>query len=197
LKAFIYTSAIALTLFTGSAFGQTYNPTKSDEATRNTASGTFAVPNNSGKDNTGIGHRTMPVLTTGIRDTATGSGAGAGLTTGQENSLYGYRAGTSLKFGSANTMMGADAGWRMTNGTSNTILGYSACNMLTTGANNTCIGAGAGAAVTGIGNVIIEHPGKVGESYGVHIGSAAHTKVTVGAYDLADFDARLKACEAK
>lgn len=60
-------------------------------------------------DCTGIGFKTLPLMTSGIRNTAVGSLAGAGVTTGSQNTLIGYNSGGGTT-GSYNTTLGYQAG---------------------------------------------------------------------------------------
>ena len=96
---------------------------------------------------------------TGVSNTALGTGAGASLSTGTLNSLFGVNAGTSVSTGVSNTAVGYDAGGGSYNVSFATYVGYQAgrnvqsngCTAVgnsalqgvgtsTTGSNNTGLG---------------------------------------------------------
>ena len=138
----------------------------------NTAVGAGALLANTGDNNTAIGAAALLSNTTGINNTANGGLALYANTEGQSNSAFGRDALASNitggyntavgrwalldhETGNFNTAIGAEALISDVDGRWNTAIGYRALWLNTSGRFNTGVGFGAGADITGDGNVCI------------------------------------------
>ena len=132
-----------------------FSNTASDD---NTAIGTGALFFNalSGR-NTAIGRAALFANTNGANNTATGYEALLSNTEGSSNTADGWTALGSNTVGNSNTAVGLNALGDNTSGSDNTAVGLQALANNSSGDDNTAIGRGAGASVTGSGNVCIGH----------------------------------------
>ena len=108
----------------------------------NTFLGDDALLNNTGPDNTAIGHLALTSNTTGNANTAVGSNALASNTTGFRNTANGFDALGTNTTGSDNTAIGFNA-LSDSNGTNNAATGAFALSFNTTGNANTANGVEA------------------------------------------------------
>ena len=108
----------------------------------NTFLGDDALLNNTGPDNTAIGHLALTSNTTGNANTAVGSNALASNTTGFRNTANGFDALGTNTTGSDNTAVGFNA-LSDSNGTNNAATGTFALSFNTTGNANTADGVEA------------------------------------------------------
>ena len=108
----------------------------------NTFLGDDALLNNTGPDNTAIGHLALTSNTTGNANTAVGSNALASNTTGFRNTANGFDALGTNTTGSDNTAIGFNA-LSDSNGTNNAATGTFALSFNTTGNANTANGVEA------------------------------------------------------
>jgi Chaperone of endosialidase len=139
------------------------NQSKGD-GVQNTAIGTAALLFNTvGFNNAAVGTAALLNNTEGNANTATGSFALSANITGTSNTASGFGALQSNTTGMSNTANGVSALSDNTTGNGNTANGISALLSNTTGALNTAVGAGAGANITGNGNVCIGQ-GVLGEA---------------------------------
>lgn len=107
-----YTAAVANDGSSNSAFGSEalHQLGASAASSNNTAVGAEAlIGTTHTSDCTGIGFKTLSLMTSGTRNTAVGSLAGAGVSTGSNNTYVGYNTGGSTT-GSYNTAIGYQAG---------------------------------------------------------------------------------------
>ena len=104
--------------------------------------GDDALLNNTGPDNTAIGHLALTSNTTGNANTAVGSNALASNTTGFRNTANGFDALGTNTTGSDNTAIGFNA-LSDSNGTNNAATGTFALSFNTTGNANTANGVEA------------------------------------------------------
>jgi len=97
-----------------------------------------------------IGHSSLKVLTTGIKNTAIGFESGLATSTGSNNTYVGYEAGQGAS-GSENnnTGIGKQSLFAVTTAESNVAVGTNTLDELTTGGYNTAIGANALHALDG------------------------------------------------
>jgi len=162
----------------------------------NTATGAYALFNNTASDNTAVGFNALGFNTGGVDNTATGVQALYGNTVGGDNTADGSHAlshndtGTrntatgfhALDFntnGNRNTAAGDIALFDNTTGSNNTAVGDSALQNNTVGSNNVALGFLAGSGVTTVDNVIAigaaaENVGGtcyIGNIYGQHSSS--------------------------
>ena len=107
-----------------------------------TCLGDDALLNNTGPDNTAIGHLALTSNTTGNANTAVGSNALASNTTGFRNTANGFDALGTNTTGSDNTAIGFNA-LSDSNGTNNAATGTFALSFNTTGNANTANGVEA------------------------------------------------------
>jgi Chaperone of endosialidase len=139
------------------------NQSKGD-GVQNTAIGTAALLfNTGGFNNAAVGTAALLNNTEGNANTATGAFALSANITGNSNTANGFGALQSNTTGFSNTANGVSALSDNTTGNGNTANGISALLSNTTGALNTAVGAGAGANITGNGNVCIGQ-GVLGEA---------------------------------
>lgn len=191
LKA--YSALVCLVaLGSGPAFGQTWNPVKSD-GMNNTAVGTDALLNpnldaDGGCHNTASGADTLTADTSGSYNTATGFGSltsnlggnnntGLGAetlytnTSGSGNTASGYQALYSNETGNNNAAFGALALVQNRSGIRNTAIGTGAL-AANRGSYNTALGYDAGQALsTGTDNIDIANVGVAGESHTLRLGT--------------------------
>ncbi|MCE9507441.1 MAG: tail fiber domain-containing protein [Alphaproteobacteria bacterium] len=155
-------------------------------ATGNTAVGyqalfggdTVTEANNSGLNNTAVGHRALMLNKNGDGNTAMGEGALFSNMTGARNTAIGYRAledNSGTGTGTAPNCLAF--------GFDNTSLGYQAGNIgKNTGCQNTFLGAGTGLANNHLTNVTaIGYGAAVVSSNTVQIGNFSITDVFIGA----------------
>ncbi|MDC0411218.1 tail fiber domain-containing protein [Luminiphilus sp.] len=134
---------------------------RSDDALSNTATGAFALLNNTtggfntasgyqalssnteGESNTASGYAALYTNTTGIRNTASGVFALFNNITGNDNTAVGRAALYNNTEGFTNTASGMDALFANTTGSQNTASGYRALYNNITGINNTASGHAA------------------------------------------------------
>lgn len=92
----------------------------------------------------GFGGQALLLLSSGISNTAVGSGAGAAITATSGNTMIGHNAGAALN-ANHNTCLGYFAGNGITSGAGNTVVGSNSPTTMgpTSGANNIVIGRGA------------------------------------------------------
>jgi hypothetical protein len=197
--SFLTAAALSLVLYSP-AWSQTYNPTASDPVTGNTAVGTRAVPNNSGKWNVSTGQDALGKLVSGKRNVAVGVGSGRICATCSENVAVGTDALRSSTNTIGNTAIGDTALKSVTTGTLNTAVGWWSMSNLKTGERNIAIGYGAGTAVTGSQNIAIGADGVTGASNTVWIGQpGVHTKMILIDVDvlakIKELEARIKVLE--
>ncbi len=88
--------------YTSTGFGQTFIGYRAGY-TSNPSSTTIGY-------NTGVGHQSLFLLTTGVENVAVGDASGYNLTTGTYNSFFGPGAGFSVTSGSKNTILGNYSG---------------------------------------------------------------------------------------
>ena len=100
-------------------------------------------PMNTGTDNVGIGADTC-LSTSGLRNTAVGSGSLNALTTTDDNTAVGALALTSCIDGFRNTALGAGSLANMTTSSNNVAVGFQSMFNATIPTFNVCIGALAG-----------------------------------------------------
>lgn len=107
----------------------------------NSLLGSATPTNNTGVDNTAVGHSTGIALTSANRCSMLGGGVFSSLTTGSDNTGIGYAAGTNtnaLTTGSSNTFLGSQTGVSVIGA-----IGFS---------NMTAVGAGA---IVGTANTVV------------------------------------------
>ena len=131
----------------------------------NTGVGAAALLANTGDENTATGAGAL-LSNTGYQNTANGSFALFLNTIGFYNTAIGGMALQNNTNGEENTANGAFALFYNTTGNYNTAIGSSALEHNITGESNTAIGAGAGASISGSGNVCIgaEMSGQAGQN---------------------------------
>jgi hypothetical protein len=121
----------------------------------NTAVGWFSLKSNvEGQFNTALGAGTL-VNNTASRNTAIGGAAMFRNSGGSFNTAVGMLSLFTNSTGHSNTAIGESALFHNTTGYGNTANGISALLDNTTGTLNTAVGGGAGANITGSGNVCI------------------------------------------
>jgi fibronectin-binding autotransporter adhesin len=114
----------------------------------------------SGANNTGVGYKTLTMISTGHDNVALGYQALLNDTTGSNNTAVGGQAmqntpGTNVT-GSSNSAFGNGALFNVTSGNRNQAFGLSALNGLTSGDNNVAIGYQAGSNITtGYANIVL------------------------------------------
>jgi hypothetical protein len=114
---------------------------------------------------TGVGANVLSALTSGAFNTAGGFVSQGAVTTGGNNASWGAGSFTTL-----------------TTGSSNSAFGNSALNFLLSGSNNSALGLAAGTNYTGAesNNIVIGHPGVLGESNAIYLGlSGTQTKTVI------------------
>ncbi|NMH29197.1 tail fiber domain-containing protein [Flavobacterium silvaticum] len=125
-----------------SAFG--FWALKDNTGSFNTGIGTYALRNNSsGTYNSSLGYESLMQNTTGIQNTAMGASALYFNSTGIRNTAFGYRALRSNTTAERNTAVGTSALTANTTGYSNTAVGDGALAGNTTGIRNVGIGQSA------------------------------------------------------
>ena len=134
--------------------------------------GALPVQSATSSNNTAVGYQALNVNTTGVQNTALGSGALLKNTTAANNTAVGYQALKLNVTGTWNTAVGSNAlysntasyntavGYSALNdntGSNNTAFGFYALYDVTTGSNNTALGYDVGSTTlaTGSGNVLI------------------------------------------
>jgi hypothetical protein len=106
-----------------------------------------------GNYNTAVGHETLPALTIGNYNTCMGRQAGQGIVSGSENTFIGF-INSQISTGSGNTCIGSQS------------------SSSVSGNWNTVIGANIGVYnAAESSNVLLQHPGVLGESNTMHLGS--------------------------
>jgi Chaperone of endosialidase len=129
----------------------------------NTAVGWFSLKSNiEGQLNTAVGAGTL-FNNTASTNTAIGGAAMFSNTGGNSNTAVGMLSLFTNSTGYSNTAIGDSALFHNTTGNGNTANGISALRSNTTGTLNTAVGGGAGANITGSGNVCIGQ-GVLGEA---------------------------------
>ena len=129
----------------------------------NTAVGWFSLKSNiEGQLNTAVGAGTL-FNNTASTNTAIGGAAMFSNTGGNSNTAVGMLSLFTNSTGHSNTAIGDSALFHNTTGNGNTANGISALRSNTTGTLNTAVGGGAGANITGSGNVCIGQ-GVLGEA---------------------------------
>ena len=162
--------SILLLLTAAPLSAQTYNPTASDPATGNTATGSGAVKNNAGRWNVATGKDAFGLVTTGTWNTGIGTGAGRVCASCSENVAVGGEALRSTTASAANVAVGRRSMQLTTAGSSNTGLGYWTLYSNKIGDRNLAIGGTAGFWTTGSDNILIANVGVTGESHTIRLG---------------------------
>ncbi len=90
--------------------------------------------------NTAVGTGTLAFNTSGLHNTAIGAESSAFSTTGKENTTVGYRSGYALIGGDQNSFLGWGAGNTVTTGNNNIAIGYQAQVPTAAGINQLSIG---------------------------------------------------------
>jgi uncharacterized coiled-coil protein SlyX len=156
----------------------------------NTAVGWYSLfSNTEGSFNTATGAGSL-LFNTGDNNTAFGAAALLFNSIGTENTAVGTTALLENTTGSSNTATGNFALRRNTTGTNNTANGSQALSFNNTGNNNTAMGAGAGALITGSGNVCIGAfvSAAAGETDHTYIRNINTTSVSGGGTDSVTVD---------
>ena len=143
--------------------------------------------NTSGTFNTALGSSTLALNLDGANNIAVGSVALARNASGSNNSALGVEALSFNDSGGANTAVGSNAlrgnfsGSNNVaigavalnqnfNGQNNTAIGMQALASNEVGSNNVAVGFQAGSSTDGDDNILIRHPGVVGESKTIRLG---------------------------
>ena len=156
----------------------------------NTAVGWYSLfSNTEGSFDTATGAGSL-LFNTGDNNTAFGAAALLFNSIGTENTAVGTTALLENTTGSSNTATGNFALRRNTTGTNNTANGSQALSFNNTGNNNTAMGAGAGALITGSGNVCIGAfvSAAAGETDHTYIRNINTTSVSGGGTDSVTVD---------
>ena len=138
----------------------------------NTANGVLALLSNTdGIANTAVGYTALFSNTLGLGNTAVGDEALNGNTTGDANVAIGVQALNSNSTGGGNTAVGDSALYHNISGILNLALGFNAGH-LTTGSNNIALGADAGKnRTTGDYNIDVGNQGVAAEGNTIRIGT--------------------------
>lgn len=131
-----------------------------------------------GTGNTGFGSSALKLHTSGSHNTAVGFGALQASVGDSYNTCIGTGSGAGINGSYGNTAIGyASLFSNVASGLYNNALGYQALYLLNGGVNNTCLGTIAGSAYTSTesSNLLINHPGIIGESNICRLGAATGT----------------------
>ena len=148
--------------------------------------GVYAIDGNDflhayGSQNTFVGssagNRTLTTLSS-MSNTGIGSQSLNSLTTGGDNTAIGVNTLLALTTGDSNFAAGGGSQEALLTGSNNTSIGVNTLSVFTGGDNNVALGFAAGINYAGVesDNILISHPGVLGESDTIHIGaSGTHT----------------------
>jgi hypothetical protein len=138
----------------------------------NVAVGYAALQNNTtGSNNIGVGLAALQNNTTGFSNIGIGPSALQLNTSGVFNTALGLQALGFNTAGNNNVAIGQEAMISNQTGSVNTAVGIGALGANTQGNNNIGLGNGAGKSCTGDNNIAIGHPGHVGKSGQIIIGT--------------------------
>lgn len=163
-----------------------FGPRALDEVTtgsRNVAVGVDALDDVTiGNNNTGVGYHALFRCTSGTSNTAVGMNTLINSGAGSRNTAIGASTLFFINTGSDNVAVGNSSMINATGALRNTAIGTGALPSILTGNDNIALGYAAGVALT-LGdseNICIGHPGVVGDSGVMRIGTpATHAKAYV------------------
>ena len=141
-----------------------------------------------GTDNTGLGYRALPSVTTGYRNTAIGSRAAHAMTHGYANTAVGRSAAYNVTNGYENTAIGENALFDATSAYQNVAVGKSAMFSAGSAYENTAVGNNALLNISsGYGNVAVGRSALQANTHGFRntgLGMEALRTNTLGSYNL-------------
>jgi trimeric autotransporter adhesin len=183
-----------------SAFFGSYAPANSTGITNTAAGAEIFTALTSGSQNVGVGYRALNAVTNGQQNVAVGVSALKSITTGSQNTALGSFALSATTNAVVNTAVGVDALYSNVTGSYNTAVGANALrystqdfnvglgnyagSQFTSGSSNIFLGYAAGSNLTGAAsaNILIGHPGTVGDNSTIRIGNGQGSAFISGVY---------------